>query len=177
MDTTTLFGKFKSTLHEMADSKKAVKSIGTILTGIITFALGLAATYIGQKIQVPDAITSQIPMYSAMLAAAIIAAGMNYVNGQAKVDVATLQSIAAAPGTPEFKDALKGLGAEAIKAAITAAQAPEAFKVIDGMSYDSAGRLVTFNGDGTVAVRYDASDPAALRLLELNKKPQTLKGA
>lgn len=100
----TIKERFTSTLHELADSKKAMTTLASMLAGVLTMAGGVLSAHFGAKLGVDSSLTSKIPEYSAYAAAGIVGLGINYVHGQAKVDVATVQQ-ASVVGTPTKEQA------------------------------------------------------------------------
>lgn len=106
--------KLKATLHELAESKKALVFLFSVLTALLTNLGGLLFAHFGPKIGLAPDLALAIPKGAAYLSAALIGLAMTYLHSQAKVDVA--EANAGAPG--EWKIALQGLALEAVKAAL-----------------------------------------------------------
>lgn len=104
MDTTTLRARFWTTVHEIADSKKACVTIGSMAASFITLVGGLVFAAWGKKLGLDDAFVAEIPKYSAGAAASIVGLAVNYVHGQAKVDQADVAAEAARPLADRERD-------------------------------------------------------------------------
>lgn len=118
MDKTTLIQKFKSTMHEMADSKKAMTTVASVLASGFTMLGGIALSHYGKKFGLDAVLADKIPEYAAYMSIMIVGAAVNYVHGQAKVDAETVKQ----NGSPaSLKANAQALATEALMASLTPA--------------------------------------------------------